>query len=221
MRLVLVSGNAHKVRELGAALPGWEVLGWDGPELPPETGTTFLANARGKAEFGRSTGDPEAWVAGEDSGIEVDGLGGAPGVYSARYAGEGADDQANIDKLLRGEKLERPLPTAPKKPKPESEEDRGKRPSVDLIRPPIGKKDPSPEPAHTVPSGAERTVPIECEPPSEGMQSFVFEGAGHGGAPTLPTSTVSPEAVLFEFTVTRVRRDVLGPVGWLELVSYV
>jgi len=101
MRLVLVSGNAHKVRELGAALPGWEVLGWDGPELPPETGTTFLANARGKAEFGRSTGDPEAWVAGEDSGIEVDGLGGAPGVYSARYAGEGADDQANIDKLLR------------------------------------------------------------------------------------------------------------------------
>jgi len=100
MRLVLVSGNAHKVRELGAALPGWEVLGWDGPELPPETGTTFLANARGKAEFGRSTGDPEAWVAGEDSGIEVDGLGGAPGVYSARYAGEGASDEENLAKLL-------------------------------------------------------------------------------------------------------------------------
>jgi len=101
MRLVLVSGNAHKARELAAALPGWEVLGWDGPELPPETGTTFLANARGKAEFGRSTGDPAAWVAGEDSGIEVDGLEGAPGVYSARYAGEGAGDEANVEKLLR------------------------------------------------------------------------------------------------------------------------
>jgi XTP/dITP diphosphohydrolase len=77
------------------------VVGWDGPELPPETGDTFLANARGKAEFGRSAGDPDAWVAGEDSGIEVDGLGGAPGVYSARYAGEGATDAQNVEKLLR------------------------------------------------------------------------------------------------------------------------
>jgi XTP/dITP diphosphohydrolase len=101
MRLVLVSANAHKLRELRAALPGWDVAGWDGPELPPETGSTFLANARGKAEFGRSTGDPRAWVAGEDSGLEVDGLGGAPGVYSARYAGEGATDAENVEKLLR------------------------------------------------------------------------------------------------------------------------
>jgi XTP/dITP diphosphohydrolase len=101
MRLVLVSGNAHKLRELRDALPSWEVVGWDGPELPPETGDTFLANARGKAEFGRAAGDPDAWVAGEDSGIEVDGLGGAPGVYSARYAGEGATDAQNVEKLLR------------------------------------------------------------------------------------------------------------------------
>ena len=70
-----------------------------------------------------------------------------------------------------------------------------------------------------MPSGADRTVPIECEPPSEGMQSLVLDGAGHGAAPMLPTRTVSADAVLFAFTVTRVRRDVFGPVGWLELVS--
>ena len=101
MRLVLVSENANKARELADALQSWEVIRWDGPALPPETGTTFLANARGKASFGREHADPDAWVAGEDSGLEVDGLGGAPGVFSARYAGEGATDDANVKKLLR------------------------------------------------------------------------------------------------------------------------
>ena len=101
MRLVLVSENAHKARELGAALPGWEVIRWDGPALPPETGTTFLANARGKAVFGRKHAEPGVWVAGEDSGLEVDALAGSPGVFSARYAGEGSTDDANVEKLLR------------------------------------------------------------------------------------------------------------------------
>jgi XTP/dITP diphosphohydrolase len=101
MRLVLVSENAHKARELAAALPGWEVVRWDGPPLPPETGATFFANARGKAAFGREHAEPDAWVAGEDSGLEVDGLDGAPGVVSARYAGEGATDDANVERLLR------------------------------------------------------------------------------------------------------------------------
>jgi XTP/dITP diphosphohydrolase len=101
MRLVLVSENAHKARELAAALPGWDVVRWDGPALPPETGTTFLANARGKAVFGREHADPGVWVAGEDSGLEVDALAGSPGVFSARYAGEDASDDENVEKLLR------------------------------------------------------------------------------------------------------------------------
>jgi XTP/dITP diphosphohydrolase len=101
MRLVLVSENAHKARELAAALPGWEVVRWAGPALPPETGTTFLSNARGKAVFGREHADPGVWVAGEDSGLEVDALAGSPGVFSARYAGEDASDDANVEKLLR------------------------------------------------------------------------------------------------------------------------
>ena len=100
MRLVLVSENAHKARELAAALPGWEVLSWTGPPLPPETGATFRENARGKAAFGREHADPEAWVVGEDSGLEVTGLGGRPGILSARYAGERASDEANVAKLL-------------------------------------------------------------------------------------------------------------------------
>lgn len=100
MRLVLASENVHKARELGAALPGWEVEPWRGPPLPPETGATFAENARGKALFGREHGDPAAWAAGEDSGLEVVGLGGRPGILSARYAGPDASDEANVAKLL-------------------------------------------------------------------------------------------------------------------------
>lgn len=100
MRLVLVSENANKARELGDALPGWTVERWQGPPLPPETGETFRDNARGKALHGRAEGDPEAWMAGEDSGLEVAALGGAPGIFSARYAGEDATDDQNVEKLL-------------------------------------------------------------------------------------------------------------------------
>jgi XTP/dITP diphosphohydrolase len=100
MRLVLVSENAHKARELADALPGWTVERWNGPPLPPETGDSFLANARGKAAFGREHGDAEAWVVGEDSGLEVAALEGAPGIFSARYAGEGASDESNLARLL-------------------------------------------------------------------------------------------------------------------------
>jgi XTP/dITP diphosphohydrolase len=62
---------------------------------PPEEGATYYENARVKAEFGRSV-DPSAWILGEDSGLEVDGLSGAPGVASARFArGE------HVERLLR------------------------------------------------------------------------------------------------------------------------
>ena len=86
---LLASGNPHKLEELRAALPGWELqlLGSDG--FPPETGETYYENAAGKARFGRAVGDPDAWVFGEDSGIEVEALGGAPGTASARWADDG------------------------------------------------------------------------------------------------------------------------------------
>jgi XTP/dITP diphosphohydrolase len=99
MRLVLASRNAHKARELAAVLPGWEVEPL-GLELPPETGDSFLENARAKARFARSRADGGSWVAGEDSGLEVDGLGGRPGIRSARFAGEEATDEENVRRLL-------------------------------------------------------------------------------------------------------------------------
>jgi XTP/dITP diphosphohydrolase len=89
VRAVLASGNAHKLEELRAALPGWEIelLGADG--FPAEDGESYYENARGKAWFGREVGEPEAWILGEDSGIEAVALGGRPGVESARWAEDG------------------------------------------------------------------------------------------------------------------------------------
>ena len=85
MRLVLASRNEHKLRELRAALPGWEIELLDTPDDPVEDGETFLENARIKARHGRAHAAPGDWVAGEDAGIEVDALGGAPGIHSARW----------------------------------------------------------------------------------------------------------------------------------------
>ena len=99
MKLVLASSNAHKARELEAALPGWTVETARGLELPEETGETFAENAFEKARAGRAHA-PGEWVAGEDSGLEVACLDGRPGVRSARYAGERASDEENVAKLL-------------------------------------------------------------------------------------------------------------------------
>jgi XTP/dITP diphosphohydrolase len=104
-RLLLASGNPGKLRELRAILRGLPVelvgLADAGAGEPPEvaeTGATFLDNALQKARA------YAAWsglaAVADDSGLEVDALGGAPGVRSARYAGDGAGDQANLDKLL-------------------------------------------------------------------------------------------------------------------------
>jgi XTP/dITP diphosphohydrolase len=89
MRLVLASGNPNKLRELRAALPGWEILLLDASENPVEDGATFLDNARIKARHGRVHAPADAWVAGEDSGIEAAALGGRPGIESARWADDG------------------------------------------------------------------------------------------------------------------------------------
>ncbi len=86
MRAVLASGNAHKLSELTAALPGWELELLGERDFPPEDGDTYVDNARDKARFARGLVAGEAWVLGEDSGIEVDGLDGRPGVHSARFA---------------------------------------------------------------------------------------------------------------------------------------
>jgi XTP/dITP diphosphohydrolase len=98
-KLVLASQNAHKARELAAVLTDWDVEPL-GLAMPDETGETFLENARSKARFGRAHADRNAWVAGEDSGIETDALGGRPGVRSARFAGVGATDEENVELLL-------------------------------------------------------------------------------------------------------------------------
>ena len=97
-KLVLASANPHKAEEFTRLLPGHSVEPWDG-ELPEETGSTFLDNARLKALHVHAA-RPGSWVLADDSGIEAAALGGAPGVRSARYAGEHATDQQNLSALL-------------------------------------------------------------------------------------------------------------------------
>jgi len=100
MELVLATHNAHKVQEVGAILsssvPSLTVLGYDGPE-PVEDGTSYLENAliKARAAFAH-TGKPSI---ADDSGIAVEILGGAPGIFSARWAG-GRDNVANRQLLL-------------------------------------------------------------------------------------------------------------------------
>ncbi|MCC5804851.1 MAG: non-canonical purine NTP pyrophosphatase [Opitutales bacterium] len=106
MRLILASNNPHKeiefVRLLGASgveIAGAETVGG----MPPvdETGTTFRENARLKAEALRPRLGAEDFALADDSGLEVDALGGAPGVRSARFAGPHASDADNVAKLLQ------------------------------------------------------------------------------------------------------------------------
>ncbi len=101
MQLVLASGNAHKAEELSAMLqPNYSLIRQSelGVTSVPETGCTFVENALIKARHAaRMTG--QAAIA-DDSGICVPSLDGAPGIYSARYAGAQASDDDNIDKLL-------------------------------------------------------------------------------------------------------------------------
>jgi XTP/dITP diphosphohydrolase len=99
IRVLFASGNVHKLRELRELLPEWDIEPL-GAELPEETGSTFYENARAKARHARGVADPTTYVLAEDSGIEVEGLGGRPGVRSARYAGPAASDEENVAKLL-------------------------------------------------------------------------------------------------------------------------
>lgn len=102
-KVVLASGNKGKVREINEILAGLEIevvpqTEFDVPEAE-ETGLTFVENAILKARnAAQHTGLP---AIADDSGLEVDALKGAPGIYSARYAGVGASDRENLEKLLR------------------------------------------------------------------------------------------------------------------------
>jgi XTP/dITP diphosphohydrolase len=82
----LASHNRHKLAELREALEGWQLELLDSDEFPPEEGHSYYENARAKARFGRALGECDAWVLGEDSGLEVEGLGGGPGIHSARWS---------------------------------------------------------------------------------------------------------------------------------------
>lgn len=103
MKLLVATGNQGKLKELRHLLEGSpiEIVGLDQLTDPPEVvedGVTFVANARKKAqEMAQFSG---YLTLADDSGLVVDALGGAPGVYSARYAGEQGDDAANNTKLL-------------------------------------------------------------------------------------------------------------------------
>lgn len=98
--MIFATGNKHKLREMRELLPGLELEGLpEGVELPPEDGESFAEIALEKARVANAaTG--QAAIA-DDSGICAIGLGGRPGIYSARYGGEGASDEENLEKLLR------------------------------------------------------------------------------------------------------------------------
>jgi XTP/dITP diphosphohydrolase len=100
VRVVLCSRNRNKVRELEQLLPAWKIEPLDRDDYPPETGATYYENAAIKAAFGRDHAD--GWVLAEDSGLEVDALGGRPGVLSARYAPEGPPAVAKLLDELEG-----------------------------------------------------------------------------------------------------------------------
>lgn len=101
-KIVLATGNQGKVREMADILSefGFDVVAQSEFNVSEvaETGTTFIENAIIKARHAaKETGLP---AIADDSGLEVDYLNGAPGIYSARYSGEGATDKQNIEKLL-------------------------------------------------------------------------------------------------------------------------
>jgi XTP/dITP diphosphohydrolase len=102
-RLVLATGNPGKLREMREILAPWQVdvrpLSEFTSGAADETGASFVENALLKARFAAEAAGLPAIA--DDSGLEVDALGGAPGIYSARFAGTGADDAANNARLLR------------------------------------------------------------------------------------------------------------------------
>jgi len=95
VELTLCSRNEAKRLELDRVLDDWTIELLDAFDYPAETGRTFYENALAKARFGRRVGPHDAWMLGEDSGLELRALGGAPGVETARWA-----DGRHVDRAL-------------------------------------------------------------------------------------------------------------------------
>jgi XTP/dITP diphosphohydrolase len=87
VRATLASRNENKLRELARVLEGWQLALLEAEGYPAEDGATYYENALGKARHGLRFVDAGTWVLGEDSGLEVEGLGGGPGIHSARFGG--------------------------------------------------------------------------------------------------------------------------------------
>lgn len=98
MKLIVATHNRNKVREISQMLPGWEIVAED--SAAEETEKTFRGNAMLKARALKPK-HPDAWILADDSGLEVFALGGAPGVRSARYAGEDGNTPKNNALLLK------------------------------------------------------------------------------------------------------------------------
>lgn len=98
--MIFATANKHKLREMRELLPGLDLEALpEGVELPPEEGDSFAGIALEKARVAHAATGKAA--IGDDSGIEASGLGGRPGIHSARYGGPDATDEENLDKLLR------------------------------------------------------------------------------------------------------------------------
>ncbi len=98
--MIFATANKHKLREMRELLPELSLESLpEGVELPPEEGDSFAEIALEKARTAQAAAGKAA--VGDDSGIEAAGLGGRPGIHSARYGGEGATDEENLTKLLR------------------------------------------------------------------------------------------------------------------------
>jgi XTP/dITP diphosphohydrolase len=95
VKVTACTGNPHKLEELRALFPGWDLELLAGVEFPPEDGVTYLDNARIKARFGRLVGPADRWMLADDSGIEVAALGGGPGVQTQPWS-----EERHVEKLL-------------------------------------------------------------------------------------------------------------------------
>jgi len=100
-KIVFASNNPHKLAEVRALIPHWEILSLSDIgcfEDIPETAKTLVGNAKIKADFVTKKYGYSCFA--DDTGLEIETLQGAPGVYSARYAGEPSDSEANLQKVL-------------------------------------------------------------------------------------------------------------------------